>query len=114
MAHYLQIARAAIQKSDSFWSRIATARDWSDLGAIVADAEVAFAAGTLKGVEVELLAGQCNETARNLPLCYDPCPTCAERDWWLSGWDGRTRCSACDPPAAIDQVWPPSSTETSP
>ena len=111
MAHYLEIARAAVHKLDVIQTRIEKARDHSDLGAVVADAEVAFAEGTLTGPEVEHLAVQCNEAARQLPLRADPCPACDGQDWWMSGRDGGIRCQTCTPPGEGDQAWPPSSPE---
>ena len=64
MANYLEIARAAVHMIAIIKARIAGARDWNDLRAVVTDAEIAYAAGRLSGSEVDqLLAKQCDEVA---------------------------------------------------
>ena len=106
MAGYLETARAAHAKWDIYSRRLAGARDFADLGAILSDAQVEYVAGTLTGPEVERIAVGCNETSEELPLRADPCSTCNGQDWWLSGWDGGIRCRACDPPTMDDEAWP--------
>ena len=106
MAHYLEIARAASYKLDAYNRRIVEARDFTDLGAILADAQVEYVDGTLTGLEVERIAVGCNEASEQLPLRSDPCSACNGQDWWLSGWDGGIRCRACDPPTRNDEAWP--------
>jgi hypothetical protein len=96
---------------DAYRDRIVGARHWDDLRAVVTDAEVAYAEGTVTGCQVETLAEQCNEAARELPLQADPCPECGGRGWWLSCWDGNIRCSTCEPPLEGQQAWPPHSTD---
>ena len=107
MAHYLEIARAAVHMIDILQARIAGARDWDDLRAVVTDAEVAYTAGRLTGSEVDQLAKQCNEVAGARPLRADPCLTCDGRDWWMSGRDGGIRCQTCTPPGEDEHTWPP-------
>lgn len=48
-------------------ARIAAARDWNDLSAVVDAAQIAFVAGTLSGPQVELLAQECIDRAREIP-----------------------------------------------
>lgn len=49
--------------------RVSEAVDWADLYAVLADAEVAYAAGHLTGEQVEGLAAVCAQEAQTLPEC---------------------------------------------
>jgi hypothetical protein len=52
---------------DAYRQRITEATSWDDLYALLADAEIAYAAGELSGEEVERLAAICNQESHALP-----------------------------------------------
>ena len=112
----LQVVRPKLTVPYAYRLRITNARSWGELYAILADAEVAYAANEMTVPEAEALARQANTRSRDLPdhapaghivpasallppeRVSDSCHACRCAKWWTDRRSGRRICRVCHPP----------------